>query len=283
MAENKVIPGLLNDHCTIKEAVCIDANKIYDSCRDKDCLEDLRVYLTRCGQVIVDKAINVKCRKSEVIWVYIDVEPVPFNRGFFTVDIKFFFKVTLDAFIGCGKPQQVEGLATFDKKVILFGSEGEAKIYSSRYRPDANDPQNMLRSNLPKATVEVVDPICLSAKIVDPCERCGCCGDVDVSSLPEYICKCFDDFLVDEEDHKRVYVTLGLFSIVRIERNVQILIPAYDFCVPEKECIGSTEEDPCKLFKKLKFPTDEFFPPQLSDWEGGDPFINRRGGCQDNN
>ena len=197
MAENKVIPGLLNDHCTIKEAVCIDANKIYDSCRDKDCLEDLRVYLTRCGQVIVDKAINVKCRKSEVIWVYIDVEPVPFNRGFFTVDIKFFFKVTLDAFIGCGKPQQVEGLATFDKKVILFGSEGEAKIYSSRYRPDANDPQNMLRSNLPKATVEVVDPICLSAKIVDPCERCGCCCDVDVSSLPEYICKCFDDFLVD--------------------------------------------------------------------------------------
>ena len=28
----------------IKEAVCIDGLRIYDSCSDKDCLEDLRVY-----------------------------------------------------------------------------------------------------------------------------------------------------------------------------------------------------------------------------------------------
>ena len=27
-----------------KEAVCIDASRVYDSCGDKDCLEDLRVY-----------------------------------------------------------------------------------------------------------------------------------------------------------------------------------------------------------------------------------------------
>ena len=29
-----------------KEAVCINAGRIYDSCSDKDCLEDLRVYFT---------------------------------------------------------------------------------------------------------------------------------------------------------------------------------------------------------------------------------------------
>jgi len=40
---------------------------------DKDCLEDIRVYLTPHGQQIVDKSINVKCRKAELIWVYIDV------------------------------------------------------------------------------------------------------------------------------------------------------------------------------------------------------------------
>ena len=35
---------------------------------------------------------------------------------------------------------------------------------------------------------------------------------------------------------RRVYVTLGQFSIVRLERDSQLLIPVYDYCMPEKEC-----------------------------------------------
>ena len=136
MAENKNVPGCvvnglpgghpLNNN--FKEAVCINANKVYDSCKDKDCLEDLRVYLCYQDQSIVDNAINVKCKRAEIVWVYIDVEPVPFNRGFYTVDVKFFFKVYFDAFLGVGRPQEVCGLCTFDKKVILFGSEGNARV-----------------------------------------------------------------------------------------------------------------------------------------------------------
>ena len=38
--------------------------------------------MTSCGQDIVDRAINVKCTKAEVIWVFTDIEAVPFNRGF---------------------------------------------------------------------------------------------------------------------------------------------------------------------------------------------------------
>lgn len=78
-----------------REAVCVHTDKIYDSCMDKDCLENVRVYLTSCGQDIVDRAINVKCTKAEVIWVFTDIEAVPFNRGFYSVDLKYFFKVTL--------------------------------------------------------------------------------------------------------------------------------------------------------------------------------------------
>ena len=29
--------------CNPKESICIDAQRIYDSCGDKDCLSDLRV------------------------------------------------------------------------------------------------------------------------------------------------------------------------------------------------------------------------------------------------
>ena len=118
---------------SFKEAVCIHTDKVYDSCRDKDCLENIRVYLTADGQCIVDRAINVKCTKAEIIWVFSDIEPVPFNRGFYSVDLKYFFKITLAVFTGVGRPAEVEGLATFDKKVILFGSEGNAKVFASKY------------------------------------------------------------------------------------------------------------------------------------------------------
>ena len=56
-------------------------------------------------------------------------------------------------------------------------------------------------------------------------------------------------------------VTLGLFTIVQLERDVQMLIPAYDFCVPEKECCHDMENDPCDAFKQIRFPVNEFFPP----------------------
>ena len=39
-------------------------------------------------------------------------------------------------FTGLSRPTEVEGLATFDKKVILFGSEGNAKTFRSKYEGD---------------------------------------------------------------------------------------------------------------------------------------------------
>lgn len=138
-----------------KEAVCIHTDKVYDSCRDKDCLENIRVYLTESAQSVVDRAINVKCTKAEIIWVFSDIESVPFNRGFYSVDLKYFFKITLAVFTGVGRPTEVEGLATFDKKVILFGSEGNAKVFRSKYKEDAFDPQLWKKTNMPNAVIDV--------------------------------------------------------------------------------------------------------------------------------
>ena len=151
-----------NNNCCdngFKEAVCIHTDKVYDSCRDKDCLENIRVYLTASGQCVVDRAINVKCTKAEIIWVFSDIEAVPFNRGFYSVDLKYFFRVTLAVFTGIGRPTEVEGLATFNKKVILFGSEGNAKVFASKYKEDAFDPQLWRKTNMPNAVVEITDRI----------------------------------------------------------------------------------------------------------------------------
>ena len=273
--------GAFSDGCgDMKDAVCIHTDKIYDSCKDKDCIEDARVYFTAAGQEIIDRAVNVKCRKSEIIWVFTDVEPVPFNRGYFTVDLKFFFKITLDVFTGVAKPCKVEGLASFDKKVILFGSEGNAKVFESRYRYDSFDEQLWQKTNMPKAIVEVVDPLCLAAKVVDVNDKlCSCCEDLDFSSVPQCVCNVFEDALVLGGENRRVFVSLGLFSIVKIERSVQLLIPAYDFCIPQKECVASSDDSPCDLFEKIEFPFDEFFPPERDDCKFDAPVDLRHGCC----
>ena len=88
--------------------------------------------------------------------MYIDVEPVGFNRGFYTVDVRYFYRVTADAFVGAARPVEVSGLCVFDKRVILFGSEGTAKIFSSQTSLEGLDEQMLRQSNLPTAVVEVV-------------------------------------------------------------------------------------------------------------------------------
>lgn len=258
MADSKLTPAA-GGHQNFKEAVCIDASRVYDSCSDKDCLEDLRVYFNDEDQTIINNSVAVKCRCAELFNVFLDVEPVQFNRGFYAVDITFCFRVTLDAYeTPCGKPCVVEGVTSFNKKVILYGSEGNVKIFSSDFLNNADDDQNRPANNLPRAVVEAVDPICLAARLVDA----DC--PADGASLPNVFTNHLRGSVGCVVPLKFALVTLGLFSIVKIERNVQMLIPAYDFCIPDKECTTSSG-DPCELFKNLKFPTNEFFPPRFCE------------------
>lgn len=256
--------GLGSDTAGIREAVCIHTRKIFDSCRDKDCVEDLRLYPTASSQPIIDRAISLKAGRAELLYAYIDVEPVGFNRGFYTVDVRYFYRVTADAFVGAARPVSISGLAVFEKRAILFGSEGSAKVFSSNMSAGDLDDQNLMRTNLPTAVVEAVDPLILGMKLVDPCERPGvdCC---DASDIPAGIAAAFPGELSMSGEGRRVYVTLGQFSIIRLERESQLLIPAYDYCVPSKECSGGGEEDACSVFRRVQFPMEEFFPPNTTN------------------
>lgn len=96
------------------------------------------------------------------------------------------------------------------------------------------------------SVVEVVDPITLGAKLVDVRDRKSCCcdDDFDLASVPASVCRVFDDQFITGNEAKRVFVSLGIFSIIKIERHVQLLIPSYDFCIPQKECVGATAPTP---------------------------------------
>lgn len=150
----KVVPGPVCDDRSIREAVCIHTKKIFDSCRDKDCVEDLRVYPTRCSQEVIDRAQSIKAGTAELLYAYIDVEPVTFNRGFYTVDVRYFYRITADAFVGAARPVQVCGLAVFSKRAVLFGSESGSKSFSSARGEE--QIQCVPQSNLPTAVVEAV-------------------------------------------------------------------------------------------------------------------------------
>ena len=240
-------------------SVCIDALRVYDSCSDKDCLNDLKVYFTQEDQYVIDTAVSVRIKEAEVISVLTDLEPVPFHKGFYSVDMTYFFDVNLDVFTAPGSnPVSINGLSIFNKKVILYGSEGSVKVFTSEFTADDLDIQNTPGKNLPRASVQVAKPIALSSKL------CDCISHVNPPCrIPDKMCKCFGGEFITSAS-RCVFVTLGMFSIVQIERSVQIMVPSYDFCIPEKECKTSSD-NPCEVFSRLDFPTNEFFPPNVCD------------------
>ena len=259
MAE-KVNPASVGSVNSAREAVCVHTKKIYSSCRDKDCIEDLRFYPTQSAQSVLANAQGIRGGSAELLYTFVDVEPVNFNRGYYTVDMRFYYKITLQALSGSTRYTEVEGLATFGKRVILCGGESGPKIFSSEPVADELDVQLDLTADLPTAYVEVIDPLLLSAGFVDNCHYVPGV----LTGVPEGILAAFDEPLIlDESQSRRVCVSLGQFSIVRLERDTQLLIPVYDYCIPTEECtvagIGNTE-DPCALFADVDFPVDSFFP-----------------------
>lgn len=248
-----------------KDAICINANRVYDSCSDKDCLENLPIYFPDSYQPLINRAVNIKVKSIDVIHTCLDVERVPFNQGFFSVDITFYFKIKLSVIEPSICHQtQVEGLTMFSKKVILYGSEGNVKTFSSKSSniPDYNNYYNS-DTSLPQATIQISQPICLSTRLIN-LQNNRCLPEESQFSIPKCVEKFFEGEFCCSTPEKIIYITIGIFSIIQLERKTQIMIPIYDFCVPNKDCSCSTDS-PCELFKKIKFPINEFFPPSIEE------------------
>ena len=100
----------------------------------------------------------------------------------------------------------------------------------------------------------------LASKIKDASD---CSGDTVTAQIPSGICSLFDEELVLSGGQRRLYVTLGQFSIVRLERDAQLVVPVLDYSIPTKECcdsLGGCTEDPCEMFSRIPFPAQQFSP-----------------------
>ncbi len=105
----------------------------------------------------------------------------------------------------------------------------------------------------PSCKVQTVDPIVLDTNVANIYN-----GSVN-TNFPSIIFPNDTVPQLADNAQKAVLVTLGLFSIIQMERDVQLLIPAYDYCIPEREC-RCDNQSPCEAFRCIDFPVEEFFP-----------------------
>lgn len=227
------------------DGVPIKANRVFDSCSDRDCLSNIPVVLD-CGELPCN--INVvKARCVRVEDICISIEPVPFNKGFFSIDLTYTFKVELLAYErACDTPSLLTGTAYASKNCILYGSESATKTFFSNGSRVGSTNCCCETVNLPTASVSVVEPIALETKI-----GMMYCND---ESCGEKSCR----------KQRTVIMTLGIFSVVELTRPVTIMVPTYEYTIPKKECCTDTDS-PCEVFERIKFPEEEFSPATLSD------------------
>ncbi len=244
----------------LQEALSIHTRKITDSCRDKDCIEDLRVYLTSSSQAVLDASAGAKVRCAELLYTYIDVEPVAFDRNHYCIDVTFYYQIFADTLAANARPTTLYGLAVFSKRAVLCGEDSRAHIYTSDTRLGGPDGVTRYRANRPTAVVEVLDPMVLASKVRQACD-CGC-RETGVIQIPEEILQQFDEQLVLSGETNRLYVSLGQFSIIRLERDSQLVVPVLDYSIPTKECCDAPgcAEDPCEMFSRIPFPENQFAP-----------------------
>ena len=118
-------------------------------------------------------------------------------------------------------------------------------------------------------TVEVLDPMVLSSKVKET-DPCGC--EAVSVQIPDCIRELYEDPLVLSGGQRQLLVTLGQFSIVRLERDAQLVVPVLDYAIPCKECCDNpgSGEDPCEMFSRIPFPAQEFSPTGCDDRDCGD-------------
>ena len=114
--------------------------------------------------------------------------------------------------------------------------------------------------------VEVLDPMVLSSKVkeLDPCN----CEPFTLQ-IPNAIRDLYKDPLVLSGGQRQLMVTLGQFSIVRLERDAQLVVPVLDYVIPCKECCDNPggSEDPCEMFSRIPFPAEQFSPTGCDNQE----------------
>ena len=243
-----IVEGVGERHKEREE--CIIALKVYDSCRQQQCLtaEDLEpAKAAECvfidheefqeGEIIKaphDAAV-VTIDKARVKKVVItDKRPCQFKPGFWDVVLKYVFEYDLVFRNEEGfpiEPFPIKAMSTYCKTVTLFGAVGaNITISTDLFNCMTND-----------ATILDFEPFVLAeAKAVSLNAEIEC-------EIPG--------------ERGVVFVTLGMFTVIKLFRIAPLSIDTKGCCIPD-ECEDVNPISPCEHFASLEFPVEFFAPPQ---------------------
>jgi len=243
---------------------CIIAFKVYDQCRQQDCLTEDEIGPARAAEcktigeehltegAVIDPPANAaavtidRLKVKKVIVV--EKEPNPFKNGFWDIDLKYVFEYRLTFREADGAPiGTIKANSIFNKKVTLFGSIGTDIVLSTDLFSQVHGDSITLDSD-PFILVEA-KAVALSAELKYQ-RRCSS-GPADFAPSPN-----------------EVKVTIGLFTIIKLFRIVQLTVESRGFCIPP-ECEEVSPLNPCEFFENLDFPMDIFAPPQKPEFVAG--------------
>lgn len=239
---------------------CIIAFKVYDACRQQDCLTSDTIGPARaaesgtfCGNITLCQgeiitppetaaAVTIADFKTERV-VVVSKEPSPFRVGYWDIDLKYVFSYTLIfRNINGGELCSIPAQSVFNKKVTLFGSITTESLVSTDLFSTGG---NSFDTNAQPFVLVETKAVALSAELAF--NNC-CCNDVDNAD--------------------KVNVTIGLFTIIKLYRLVNLLVESKGFCIP-KECEDVSNITACDFFDGLDFPMDIFAPPQKKEFLAG--------------
>lgn len=238
---------------------CIITFKVYDSCRQQNCLDNgiigparAAANATYCNNSVTQgEIITPPCNAASVTISNLNVErvvivsktPSNFKVGYWDIDLKYVISYDLTfRDVNGDSLCTVAAQSVYNKMVTLFGSATTNSVISTDLLTSAGN------------TIDLnSDPfVWVESKAVPLKVELGydnCC------------CSCSD------ENADTVLVTIGLFTIIKLYRIVQLVVESKGFCIP-KEC-ENNNNDPCDFFENLDFPMDIFAPPQKPEFLAG--------------
>lgn len=206
---------------------CIFAYKIYDSCRQQDCL--ILPVLNSNGTPYSDHVPITFDSALTVTPDIKDVRPNNIKEGYFDIDIEYTFNYNVKGNSAAAGPKK----SIFTKTVTLFGSKSSDVTIVTNFPNFRNGSAfESMSQNLPYVIVEA-----------------------SVNFLK------FESVPMAGSADRNFLGTLGLFTLVKIARPVNLMVKSSGFYKPEKGVDPS--DDVCEFFENdVKFPFDIFNPPQ---------------------
>ena len=59
-----------------RDTICIESHRILDACKDKDCFENVRVYLSDFGNELLERTGAIRAKCAEIMWANIGIDSI---------------------------------------------------------------------------------------------------------------------------------------------------------------------------------------------------------------